>query len=252
MHIIEVRRGDAAAASFEKDDDGMTRLVISYAKRTNYEKLTSWSEVPCNNPVSVDMNKDLEVTSFDWPSKEYVVGTLMGAEDRPSLARFNYDHKFLTYLADRLTILKVTQDQIYEKTPTGESALPVLLNKMAADLNASASFPQVDFWIKDIGMHSKQASSIEFFAFSKDFLMSYGVRVDSAGKYARKINNYSDPSYLYLSFKEESGTYIAPSLKDLNTCLEGLTSLYRTQDFVNTLDTDKDSYLYPGYRCGVK
>lgn len=251
IHLIEIRRGDNSNASIEKDGDGLARLVISYSKRTSFEKINSLTELPCDAPSASMNNKNLEITRFEWPSKELIIGTLANADDRTNIDKFNFDRKFLVFLAERLTLLRVSQDQVYEKTMTGEFALTYLLNKLGAEVSGG-QYSHIDFWMKEIGIRSKQASNVEFFSFVKDFKLSYGVRVDSAGKFARRINNYSDPTYLYLSFKSESGSYVMPSLQDLNTCLEGLTNLYRSPDFASTLDTDKDSYLYPGYHCTTK
>ncbi len=254
IHVIEVSRGDSAKVSVDRDSDGMARLVVQYSKRNTFEKITPMTSVDCARSNVDYMNGNLEVTTFDWPTKEKAVSALANAPDKPSLERFNFNKKFLLYLADRMAILKVTQKQIYDVSTAGESAIFSVLNKLDDEISGNPNFAQIDYWIKEISVQSKQANNLVFFGLNKDPLLPFGVKVDSSGKINRKINNHSDPSYLYLSFKESEGKFEITRLQDLNSCLVNLSKVYKSRysgsrDVAATLELDEDSFLYPGYSC---
>ncbi len=252
IHVIEIRRGNAPTAVVEKDPSGLTRFVVSYVRHTKFEKISSLTELPCANPSGEMVNGNLETTTFDWPLKEYAISTLAEARDKPNLEKFQFDKKLLLFLADHLTLLRVTPEQLTEKNAAGEYTLGLLLNRVGTELAAHPKMEHVEFWLTEIGIRSKQAMGLEFFSFVAKEALSYGIKVDSTGKFARKINNYSEPTYLYLTYKTENNSLTGPGLQDLNTCLASLSALYRTPNFVNTFETDKESYLYPGYHCGAE
>jgi hypothetical protein len=233
----------------------LTRLEVQYAKRKTFQKITPMTDVECARSSAEYLNKNLEVINFDWPTKEQVMATLTAAPEKKNIERFNVNKKFLLYLADRNSFLKVTQKQFYSVSPVGEFALQSILNKLDAEISANPEFAQIDYWLKEISAQSKQSNSVSFFGLKEDKSLPYGVRVDSAGKISRKINKHSDPSYLYISYRERNGAYEISRLQDLDLCLSNLSKIYKNRYSQNrevassSLDLDEDSFLYPGYAC---
>lgn len=257
MHIIEVKRGDSPKIEMDRGGDGLTRMVVKYSKRKSFEKITPMTDVDCARSDIRYLNKDLEVSSFDWPNTDQIVKELTAAPEKPAVERFNFNKKFLIYLADRLSIFKVTQKQIFDQNPSGEYAIYSILNRLDAEISDSPKLTQIDFWLKEISVQSKQANNLVFFGLNDDRALSYGVKVDSAGKLNRRINHQSDPSYPFISFKETNGKYESVSLKDLNTCLGELSTAYKARysgnrEVANSFELDTDSFLYPGYSCAKK
>lgn len=251
FYTIQIRRGNAAKSFIEKDSAGASHLVIEYSKRRVSEKITPMTEISCPNNIADYVNKDMDITTFEYPSADSVVAAVSAAENRAPLERYNFDRRFLTYLADQSVLLKVEPTHLIDKNENEEFFLTGLLNKFGAEIS-QGNLRDIEFWIKEIGVNSKQAAPIEFFGLKKDNGLNYGIRVDSSGKYARKINGFSDPTYLYIGYKTEVSGFNFATLSELNSCLANLTKSYRAADFPRSYDMDTDSYLYPGYMCRGK
>lgn len=248
FHVLRLRRGNTSQAKIEKDSDGLVYLNVDYSKRRSLEKVTAMTDLPCSATTAEYVGRELENTNFEWPSAETVASVLSGAEDKASVVKMNFDRRILLYLADRMAILKTQQDHYFEKISNGTDMIPTVLNKLSAEV-AAGSLNEVEFWMKEINVNSLASTSIVFLGLRKDMLGDYGVRVDSAGKYARKINGLSDVTYLFLSYKAEGNDYALTSLADLNRCLGNFTQMYRSSGFTKSFDLDRESYLFPGYSC---
>ncbi|WP_413289782.1 hypothetical protein [Bdellovibrio sp. HCB337] len=254
FHIVDFKRGDHAAAEISKDIDGLSYLNITYAKRETREKLNSALGFPCADGVNDAIGKDLVTTYIDWPNTEAISGVLKQAPDRAKIERFQFNTEFLIFLAERQAILKINPEVAFERTFQGEYFLGSWLEKMAKETQAKdGSYDFVNYWLKEISSRSKQASPIQFFGLHSESALSYGVQVDTVGKFARKLNGFQEPTYLFMSYRQKGGEYVYGSLKDLNNCLKELTGMYRsTLTMSSSLDIDENSFLAPGYSCKIE
>lgn len=254
FHIVDFKRGDKAKAEISKDIDGLSYLNITYAKRETREKVTPGTELPCSEGRAEFLGKDLVNTFFDWPSNEEISSVLNKAPVKVKILRFQFNTEFLVFLAERQTILKITPEVAFERSYQGEYFLGNWLDKMAQELRQKdIDISYVNYWLKEVSSHSKQANNIQFFGLHPENPLSYGVQVDSVGKFARKLNNYQEPTYLFMSYREHKGEYVYNDLKDLNQCLQELLGIYRNSLSMSTvLESDENSFLFPGYSCKIE
>lgn len=247
FYIVDFKRGDRANAEIVKDIDGLSYLSLTYAKRETREKVTGMTIIPCSDSAAKHLGKDIVTTFIDWPSTAEIKTLLLGAPDKIKVERFQFNTDFLSYLADRQAVLKINPEVAFERTFKGEYFLAAWLEKMAQQIKIPQDTDFLNYWLKEISSRSHQAKSIQFFGLHAESPVSYGVQVDSVGKFSRKINGYQEPTYLFMSYREKGGEYIFSNLKDLNTCLQTLLGSYRTLG--NAYDTDPESFLAPGYSC---
>ncbi len=248
VHAIEFRRGDRPWAEISKDLDGAVQLVLSYSKTESRVRINSLSEIPCATGDMELVGKEMTVTNYEWPTASAIASVLSGVPHRPVVERYNVDKSFMVWLAERMTIFRLTPELAFEKTHTGESLLPVFFAQMSKEIQPG--HPAVEFWLHEISQRSRIGQSIMFMGLKKDLYGSIGIQVDSAGKFARKMNGFIDPSYPYLSYKVENNTFAITSLQSLDRCMSGLMSTYRSpMSLMGSFETDPDSFLFPGHHC---
>ncbi len=254
FHIVNFKRGDRAKAEITKDIDGLSYLNITYVKREIHDKITPETSLPCLESSSEFLGKNLVTTFIDWPPGEEIDLVLRQASIKAKIDRFQFNTEFLVFLADRQTILKLNPEVAFERNYQGGYLLESWLEKMAQELHQKdIDIEYVNYWLKEISTHSKQANSIQFFGLHSESSLSYGVQVDSVGKFSRKLNNYQEPTYLFMSYRQHNGDYIYSDLKDLNQCLRGLMGIYHNPlSMGTTLESDDDSFLSPGYSCKLE
>lgn len=254
IHVIELRRGDVAKIDIQKDLDNLTYLAITYARSSKSEKITTSTELPCDAAPGEYRDRELTTVKLTWPEKNLIASLLSSLPERPTVERFNFDRQFLGFLAERNTILKFTQELGFEKTPDGRYALPEVLNRLGQELSKpqpeAPATANINYWMNEIARKSTQASSIQLFGIVKDIELSSGVRVETEGEFARKVLGYLDPTYIYLSYKIESGNYYTASIKDLETCLSSLTDVMSGSfNSRKPASEERNSFLRPGFSC---
>jgi hypothetical protein len=250
FHFVDIKRGDQSKAEISKDIDGLSYLNILYSKRETREKVGTATTIPCGEGASEYLGKDLVTTIIDWPTSDEINLVLKQAPAKSKIERFQFNTEFLVFLAERPTILKLNPEVAFERTFQGEFFLTTWLEKMAQDIHKSSELEYVNYWIKEIGSQSLQAHSIQFFSLNPESSLSYGLQVDTNGKFARKLNGFQEPSYLFMSYRQHNGEYVYTKLSELNTCLEGLMGIYKNPlGMGTTLDADENSFLSPGYSC---
>jgi hypothetical protein len=247
FYIVDFKRGDHAKAEITKDIDGLTYLSLTYAKKENREKVSTLTDIPCGDSAAGLLGKDLVTTSIDWPGIDEISKVLKEAGERPKIERFQFNTDFLVYLAERQTVLKINPEVAFERTFQGDYFLAGWLEKKAQELKTPADLDFINYWLKEISSRSNQAKSIQFLGLHSETRVSYGVQVDSVGKFNRRINNYQEPTYIFMSYREKNGDYLSSNLKDLNKCLQTLLGSYRSMGV--GFDSDGDSFLAPGYSC---
>lgn len=250
IHVVEFRRGDAPKAEISKDLDGATTLLISYSKSETRERINTLSDIPCSDGDMSLIGKEMTVTDFKWPVPAEITSVLYGLPDRPQVDRFDFDRRFPAWLADRMAMFRLTPEIAFEKTPTGQPLLVTALARLSEEVTTNPNQKALEFWMKEISSRSHLGASVKFFGLTRDLQMSTGLHVDSVGKFARKMNGLSDPTYPYVSYKLESGSYITGSLGQLGSCLNEFMSTYRSpMSSMNMYDMDPDSFLFPGHSC---
>lgn len=251
IHVIEFRRGDQSGAELSKDLDGAVSLVLLYRKRISQEPIRSLSDIPCSEGNMAMIGKDdVSVTSFEWPSATDITTALANQPPRPDVDRFKLDRRFMLWLADRMTLFRLTPEIAFEKTPTGTPLLVTAMARLSEEIGAVPSQPALEYWMKEISIRSHLGAGVKFFGLNRDLQMSTGLHVDSVGKFARKMNGYVDPTYPYVSYRLENSSYVTGSLGDLGTCLKNFMSTYRSPlSSMSSYEMDPDSFLFPGHSC---
>lgn len=253
VHFVEFRRGDRAGAEISKDLDGATALVLSYAKVERRETIETLAQIPCGDGDMSLVGREMTVTSFEWPAESTVAGVLGEAGPRPAVERFDIDRRFPQWLAERMAIFRLTPEIAFEKTPTGQPLLVTAMRRLSEEVTTERAQPALDYWLKEITKRSHLGAGIKFFGLNRDLQLSTGLQVDSAGKFARKMNGYSDPTYPFVSYKVENGSYVTGSLRELGSCLSDFMGTYRSPlSSMATYDMDPDSFLFPGHSCQAR
>lgn len=254
FHMVEFKRGDHAKAEIVKDIDGLSTLTISYAKKEVRDHVTASTVMPCGDSVSDNLGKEIVTATVEWPTQADLVSVLDSAAAKSKIARFDFNTDFLAYLADRQTILKINPEVAFERTFEGNYFLKGWLQEMAEELkDPKTNLDFLNYWLKEISLKSSQAHQIEFFGLHPENPVSYGIEIDSAGKFARKINNLQDPTYVFMSYGQTNGDYVYDGLQDLNDCLRQLTGIYTNPlEMGGSLESDPDGFLAPGYSCQPK
>lgn len=247
IHMIEFKRGDRAQAEVSRDLDGVATLILYYSRIETRDKIRFISDIPCSGDLE-QIGKDLSVTKFEWPTRGAISMLLHAQPERASVERMNIDKRFPIWLAEHMTLFRITPELTFEKTPQGESLLPVALTTLANELPANQD--QLEYWLSEISKRSKIGGSVKFFGLKKDLLGSTGLQVDTAGKFVRKMNGYSDPTYPYVSYKVDNGAYVFAGLAELRNCLGELSDTYRSPlSLLTAFDSDPESFMAPGYHC---
>ncbi|MGZ3804115.1 MAG: hypothetical protein ACXVB4_07900 [Pseudobdellovibrionaceae bacterium] len=251
FHVVDFKRGDKAKVEISQDIDGLSYLNIAYAKREIREKVTSTTQLPCSEGSADFLGKDLVTTLIDWPNSEAIDSVLKQAPVKTKIKRFKFNTEFLVFLAEHQTILKINPEVAFERSYEGDYFLENWLEKMAQELHQkNVEIDYINYWIKEISTRSKQANSIQFFGLHPESTLTYGVQVDTVGKFSRKLNNYQEPTYLFMSYRQHNGEYTYNTLADLNQCLQGLMKIYSNPLSMGaSFEFDSESFLAPGYSC---
>lgn len=250
VHIVEFKRGDQPGVEINKDLDGTSYLSVSYAKVESREPIRQMGDIPCAEQSMDLLGKDVTVIRYDWPANELIASALRDLPERADVERFRFDHRFTMFLADHMTVFRLTPELAFEKTPDGSPLITQAFKKYADELAANPPLPHMSYWMREISAKSKLGSNLKFFGLKKDLGLSRGIQVDSAGTFARKLSGMADPTYLYVSYRTENGGVSLSSLSDLNSCLGKLSDIYRSPlALMTSYDLEPESFLYPGHHC---
>lgn len=251
FHVIEFRRADVPKAEITEDLDGTTYLVLNYSKGEERRKVQGPQDSPCKDTGNFSLESTLISTVYKWPTDDQILPLLNMQKNKKNLPRFSFNTDFFKYLAERQTILRLTSDLAFEKTPEGNAFLPAAIANLSQEImDQQKQYPYLDFWFSEITAKSNIGRNLKFFAIKRDPNQAHGIQVDSAGKYARKINGTPDMPYPYVSYRIEQGRFQMTSIEQLNTCLEKLYSIYLNPvRRMASIEIDADSFLYPGHHC---
>lgn len=250
IHVIEFKRGDQPKVEISKDLDGATYLTVMYSKIETREKANTLEDIPCAESDMSLLGKDVTVTSFVWPTRERISSFLGDLQDRPSTDRFNFDRQFITWLASQMTIFRLSPEIAFEKTPAGQPLLAYAMSQFSNQMANGKRYPELEFWMREISLRSTQGKMAKFFGLRRDTSLAHGLQVDTLGEFVRSLNGFSDPSYPYVSYKLENGEYQMAGLDQLNQCLGGLTSIYRSPvASMTNYNREPASFMSPGHQC---
>jgi hypothetical protein len=248
IHVIEIKRGDKAAAVIQRDLDGAVTLSIQFVKLENYGKVVFQTKLPCKASLAEYLGRDLVKTDYDFPEIDKLVLAVQQLPEKREIPRFQFNNDFLVYLAERGAVFKFTHEMSFEKTSQGKFIMADILNKLAAE--TKAPFHQhINYWIQQINEKSKQAQLIQMFGLVQDRQLKAGVKVDTRGELSQKMHCDSDLTYLYLTYNVENEMVNYVNLSQLEQCLQGFTKDMGGFKFRKPAATDRESYLKPGYTC---
>lgn len=241
VHVIEIKHGDSPKVEVTKDLDGVTYLVLSYAKVESKSKISDVSQIPCENKSSLYIGEELTQVSFDLPNQQMIAKTLKELPPRQTPERWKFSSDFLVHLAKKLTILKYTSELGFERAANGDFLLVQFLNEQAQAIKSS-QFKSFDYWLAEITQRSHSGSYLKILALVQDKDLPVGVNISEKSR---------GLAYPFLSYRPQDGSYKYTSLSQLNSCLEQLSFRYKRglASIRPEYSTTPDSFLTPGHTC---
>lgn len=255
FHIIEIKKGDAASVEIQKDMDQVSVLKIQYVKAESRGRVMQSTRLPCQANLAEYIGREIVKTEFEFPSPKEVQTFLeKSADKKENVARFNFEPDFLLYLAERGTLFKFSHELSFEKLPTGQYVMAQLLNSYSAEIRnlgkSTAAKPHLNLWIKKINENSKQAELIQFFSVENDQQLKSGIKVDGEKEISKLNSGSMDLTYLFTSYHVDNDQLSLVSLENLNGCLQKF-SIEEGKNYFRSpsSESEKRSYLHPGYSC---
>lgn len=245
VHIIQIVKSDRASATVVKQNNGVSILLISYLKTESRSNLQSLSQINCSKLNSELIGKPLLSVGMIWPNQIDIQSALQKSDNRAEIKEWNFSTKWSSFLSRNMTILRASDEMVADP-----SFVQYFMNEYSQDLTELKQPVHISFWLKQINTRSNMALLVQTFKINKTINSNYGIKVDSLGKIARKINGSYDPTFLYLNLKFENSGITRPKLQDLEQCLGQLSDRYQDRrSFHYEFEDDRDAYLYPGYNC---
>lgn len=251
VHVIEIKRGDVADVEVSKDLDGLTYLNVLYAKTESRQVAEQLSDIPCADQGLDFLGRDVVSTRYDWPRRERIAAVLRELPERPRVERLSADPRFGVFLAEQMTVFRLTPEISFEKNPSGQSLIVSSFKSLGDQLAEPKQLAHVRYWMREITLRSKLGQSLKFFGLKKDSALGHGIQVDAPGEFARKMDGlFPSPTYLYLSYRTRNNDFNLTGMSDLDACLEKLTDIHRSPvSSMTAYDQDPASFLYPGHHC---
>lgn len=249
IHVIYFRRGEKPSFEINEDkEDGNWAqgkyLTVTYKKNLRQQKAEQEDILKCD--PSGDM-KPPQATylELEWPKTADLEKLMEKQPDKKKVSRFEFDTGFLSYLANRMTIVRLTSAWAWEKSLDGTEILPETMNRLS-DQVRNGKVDYINYWLDQIDQNSRMGRHLKFFAVLQDQRLARGVGIDgSAGtRMLATVGPQLASTFLYVSYRSRAGTYQFSSLNDLNDCLKKFepsgTSMYGHKS---------ERYLHPGYSC---
>lgn len=242
IHVIHFKRGDRPSIEIDKDiTDQAVIIELSYQKVLTEEPFFERWQQECN--ILGNSADQARITRMEWPTAGELLEFLQALPEKSEVARFKFDTSFLTYLADRRTVLRLTPALAAEKalgsekSRNGKPILPETINKLSSQVR-SGKYRHIDYWLNQIDSFSRLGKNIKFFSILDSQKLSTGIGVDGS---ASILSQQFASTYLYISYRSRNGEYQHATLENLNTCL---------QDFNDSNVSKKaERFLHPGFNC---
>ncbi len=254
INVIEIKKGDSASVQIQKDMDQVAVLKIQYVKSESRGKVIQTTNIPCQGSLAGYIGREIVKTEFELPSVAEVQLQLQSAPEKADSKRFSFSPDFLIYLAERGILFKFSHEQSFEKLPNGDFVMVKLLNQYAKEVHELSTTPasksHLNLWIKKINQNSKQAELIQFFSIENDQQLKTGIKVDGEKEISKKNTGSMDLTYLFVSYAIENDQLQSSTLSNLDQCLKKMTTEMNST-FLRTpsSESEKSSYLHPGYSC---
>jgi hypothetical protein len=257
IHIIEIKKGDAAIATIQKDMDDVAVLKIQYVKTESTGKVIRSTNLPCQGTLAEFIGREITKTQFEFPTVANVRQLLETVPERKDSTRFAFSPDFLTYLAERGALFKFSHELSFEKLPNGQYVMAQMLNQYGQEVKSIGRNPKdkshLNLWLKKINQNSKQAELIQFFAVENDDQLRTGIKIQGEKEINKAYYDVPDITYLFTSYHVETEDLSLTSLNTLDQCLQKMTSEMGSQFFrTPASNAEKNSYLNPGYACSER
>lgn len=243
FHVLEIKKADHENVSLQKDLDGASILSIQYVRSESRGQITYKTNLPCSqNKLPEYLGKELVHTQFEFPQINLITSELEKAPFKNSVQRFNFDNRFITYLAERGFILKYNHALSFNRTgPNNDYVLVNLLNKYSEEISQnSGRFSErfsnddksndqyVSLWMKILNKFNQKENIVQFFSFENKDDLRVGINFIRSNE--TRLSNYSQMN-LFSSFKIKNNQLSFLTLQNLNECLSKV-STQKTYDFL--------------------
>lgn len=241
IHIVEIKQAQEPSVSTSQDLDGLTYLIIAYARHEKKTPLAKLEQAPCTDKSETLMNQEKVDIQFSYPESQEIVAKVKSLTKRETPDRWKFNTQFLVHLADYLTIFKLNPELTFERSAEGTSFLASFLNEQS-NLIAKQNFGTLNFWLNELSVRSHAAGYLKIFNLTKAKELTYGMgfQQDSFGL-----------SFPYLTYKVQDGRYSYPTLTQLDKCLHDLSARYKRSlaSISSDISLNSESFLAPGYTC---
>lgn len=241
VHVIDIKKSDEPYVSTSQDLDGVTYLIIGYARVETKSLIGDLSEVPCAERSASYMNEEKLNVSFQFPQNKDVIKAVKELTKREIPDRWKFKTQFLNFLADRLTVFKINPELTFERSAEGTSFLASFLSTQS-DMVANQQLDTIDYWLNELSLRSHSAAYLKVFGLAKDKDLNFGMGFQPQSQ---------GHSYPYLTYKVMDGHYTYPSLTELEKCLGELSNRYKRSlaSISSDISTHPENFLSPGYSC---
>lgn len=250
FHILEIKRGDSSQIQVQKDLDGAVTISIQFVKIESRGKVQLETKLPCKASIAEYLGRELIKTDFDFPSVAKFDAVLQKLPERAPVSRLQFANGFLSYLAERGVIFKFNHEMSFEKTTNGQYVMAEAMNQLSAETR-QPFHKHLNYWFKQISEKSVQASIIQMFGIIPEKVLKTGVKVESEGSNKSRMMGETDLTYVYIGYSVENDAVKLASLKDLDQCLQTLTTEMTGVKLRKPASTEPESFLRPGYSCSV-
>lgn len=241
IHVVEIKQALEPSVSTSQDLDGLTYLILAYAKAETKTIIHNMDQVPCSERIASYIDQERIDVKFKYPKEKEIIAAVKNLTKRESPDRWKFKTQFLTHLADNQTIFNLNPELTFERSAEGTSFLASFLNEQS-EFIITQKLNTFDYWLSELSLRSHTAAYLKIFSLTKSKELTYGMGFQE---------NSFGLSYPYLTYKVQDGRYSYPSLTQLDKCLNDLSSRYkRSMASINSdLSTNSESFLSPGYTC---
>jgi hypothetical protein len=242
IHIIQFKRGDKPSADITRELDGTAYLVLTYQKVQHRENISDDWRRKCD--TYGDTRDQVTINQMQWPETSRIENLLAGLPNKPTVARFEFDKDFLTYLAQRTTILRISPALAAEKSfPSMKPILPDVMNQLGQQAK-SGRYKYIDYYLQEIDHNSKLGGQIKFFSIIQDQGLERGIGLDGLTRTtASALGQQLTSTYMFISYRSRGNEYEFSTLHELDQCLKTSS--------ISEKSSKPERFLAPGFSCGA-
>lgn len=245
IHLIQFKASDGKPEiEFERDSEKTVSLVIKFEKTIIQSQAQAFSDIPCNDKHPKFIGRNIQSTKFNFPEDHDLIRALKEQPVRQETPLFSFDPGFLSYLAERETILALTRELLSEKDVEYKPWLPLLMNGLAEDLTKAKDLEEVNFVFDKLKQNAFMRD-LGLFKVRKDRQLAAGLEVGQSRDLSniKVVNSPVEISSVFLTYISEGGNFKATNYSEVVKCLKGNKSK------LSGLSEDSHRYLSPGFSC---